>query len=341
MAVQFFNTPIVEGRSILSYKGFVSASQVAGTGFLTDFVASFSDFFGGNSGVYRSAMNDLCENVLKQLEQAAISKGANAVVGLHLDFDNISAKGTSMFMVSAQGTAVVLGQEKKISSEISSNTISSDTLEKRIFLHYIVSKIRDLSISEKEWQTIINYADTSLADALHATYINILGREEENILYKRFIKYFRVYFTRIPFEKQIDLIYHSEKELNTIKNLELFDAKRILKKAREGKLDFAIKCLECRRKMYTQEDMKDMEELYTFFTQLPDVGQIVEVKGGVFSSGGKKFICASGHKNNPDVEYCTTLGCGKNIKGLTKHQVELINALHIQIEFLKEMFAQH
>ncbi len=111
--MQLYTTQKIDGVEIESYLGLVIATQVSGTGFLSDLTASISDIFGGHSGTYRNAMNDLCEDVLKQLKEKAELKGANAIIGVHIDFDNISAKGMSMFMVSAQGTAVKLSDNSK------------------------------------------------------------------------------------------------------------------------------------------------------------------------------------------------------------------------------------
>lgn len=339
MAIQLYNTPSVEGRKILSYKGFVNASQVTSAGFLSDFVASFSDFFGGNSGVYRSKMNELCDDVLKQLDSAAAAKGANAIVGLHIDFDDVSVKGVSMFMVSAQGTAVVLDNEKDNSVTTNAGLVGSEQLKRKVFHYYIKPKISGANINEKEWQTLVSYADPSVAEDLHTEYLLALKKSSDHTDYKNFVNYYREYFARLPFEKQIELVYTSDQELDTIVKYELFDAKKVLAKAKEGQLDFAVSCLSAHRKMYSKADLADMEELYAYLTNLPDVGQIAEVKGGVFSSGGKKFICVCGHKNDADAVYCSEYGCGKNIKGLTKKQVDLIDRLHTKIDFLKEMLA--
>lgn len=115
--IQLFNTPSVEGYIIEEYYGFVSANQVAGTGFLTDFTASVSDFFGGNSAAYRDVMNKLLDDVSENLKRQTRARGGNAIVGVRVDFDNISAKNMSMFMVSMQGTAVKIKPTKRIKIE--------------------------------------------------------------------------------------------------------------------------------------------------------------------------------------------------------------------------------
>ena len=115
--ILLFNTPSIEGYTIEEYYGFVSANQVAGTGFLTDFTASVSDFFGGNSAAYRDVMNKLLDDVSESLKRQTRGRGGNAIIGVRVDFDNISAKNMSMFMVSMQGTAVKIKPAKRIRFE--------------------------------------------------------------------------------------------------------------------------------------------------------------------------------------------------------------------------------
>lgn len=105
-------TNSIESQVITQYLGLVNANQVIGTNFFSDLTASLSDVFGGMSGTYREKMNELYRDVLNELESRASSIGADAIIGLSVDFDEISGKGKSMFMVSAVGTAVKLGIDR-------------------------------------------------------------------------------------------------------------------------------------------------------------------------------------------------------------------------------------
>ena len=101
-------TNTLEGYSIEKYYGVVSSHVVAGTGLFSDFAASFSDVFGGRSGSYQKQLNSIKNEVLSNLEKEAKLLGANGVLGLKIDFDEISGKGKTMLMVTALGTAVKL-----------------------------------------------------------------------------------------------------------------------------------------------------------------------------------------------------------------------------------------
>ena len=136
--IQLFTTPIIDGMSIEKYYGIVTANQVAGTGFFSDLTASFSDLFGGNSGAYRESMNELCRDVTERLKEKAAELGANAIIGVSIDYDSISAKSMSMFMVSIQGTAVRIADNNLEIHESKENEISWEDLN----IEYHKRKIR-------------------------------------------------------------------------------------------------------------------------------------------------------------------------------------------------------
>ncbi|MBY6055286.1 YbjQ family protein [Leisingera daeponensis] len=99
-------TNSVEGYQIAEYKGIVVGEAIMGANVVRDVFAQITDIVGGRSGAYESKLQDARETALAELEDRARAKGANAVVGVDLDYEVV---GQSMLMVSASGTAVVLG----------------------------------------------------------------------------------------------------------------------------------------------------------------------------------------------------------------------------------------
>ncbi|MDA3858817.1 MAG: heavy metal-binding domain-containing protein [Roseovarius sp.] len=99
-------TNSVEGRPITDYRGIVVGEAIMGANVFRDFFAQITDVVGGRSGAYESKLQDAREVALQELEQRAAALGATAVVGVDLDYEVV---GDSMLMVSASGTAVVLG----------------------------------------------------------------------------------------------------------------------------------------------------------------------------------------------------------------------------------------
>ncbi|ARE81701.1 conserved hypothetical protein [Roseovarius sp. EC-HK134] len=98
-------TPSVEGRKIVDYRGIVVGEAIMGANIVRDFFAQITDVVGGRSDSYESKLREAREVALSELEERAAELGADAVVGVDLDYEVV---GDSMLMVSASGTAVVL-----------------------------------------------------------------------------------------------------------------------------------------------------------------------------------------------------------------------------------------
>ena len=105
-------TSSIDGYKVEEYLGVVNANLVAGTSFISDLFASVSDFFGGTSGKYKMEMDRLYERAKSVIEAEAINRGANAILGYKIDFDEISGQGKSMFMISVSGTAVKISEQQ-------------------------------------------------------------------------------------------------------------------------------------------------------------------------------------------------------------------------------------
>lgn len=101
-------TPQIEGKQIIEYKQVVFGEVVAGTNFIRDFFAGITDILGGRSKMYESKITSARENALLEMQKNAQKIGANAVVGVEINYTSIHGDGKSMFMIVASGTAVVV-----------------------------------------------------------------------------------------------------------------------------------------------------------------------------------------------------------------------------------------
>ena len=101
-------TPTVEGKVIHEYKGIVFGEVISGVNVIKDFAAGLSNFFGGRSASYEQELMQAREEALREMEQRAGERGANAVVGVDIDYEVLGAD-NGMLMVTASGTAVVVG----------------------------------------------------------------------------------------------------------------------------------------------------------------------------------------------------------------------------------------
>lgn len=100
-------TPNVEGRPITQYLGIVMGETILGANIVRDFMASITDIVGGRSAAYEQSLREAREIAMRELEAEAASRGADAVVGVDVDYETIGQG--SMLMVSVSGTAVRLG----------------------------------------------------------------------------------------------------------------------------------------------------------------------------------------------------------------------------------------
>jgi len=98
-------TNAIEGHRITDYRGIVVGEAIMGANVVRDLFAGITDIIGGRSGAYESKLQDARDTALRELQEKAQRAGANAVVGVDLDYEVV---GQSMLMVSASGTAVVV-----------------------------------------------------------------------------------------------------------------------------------------------------------------------------------------------------------------------------------------
>jgi uncharacterized protein YbjQ (UPF0145 family) len=100
-------TPTVEGKRIIEYKSIVFGEVISGVDFIKDFAAGLSNFFGGRSKSYENELIQARQDALAEMQSRAAALGANAVVGVDVDYE-VLGQGGNMLMVTASGTAVVV-----------------------------------------------------------------------------------------------------------------------------------------------------------------------------------------------------------------------------------------
>ena len=98
-------TPSVEGKRIVRYLGVVTGETIIGANVFRDFLAGVRDFFGGRSASYEAVLREAKDTALEEMARQAEALGANAVVGIDLDYETVGESG-SMLMVTCSGTAV-------------------------------------------------------------------------------------------------------------------------------------------------------------------------------------------------------------------------------------------
>lgn len=100
-------TPNIERKEVVRYLGLVSGDAILGANIFRDFFASIRDIVGGRSAAYEAELRKAKDIALGEMREQARNLGANAIVGIDIDYETIGAN-SSMLMVSASGTAVVV-----------------------------------------------------------------------------------------------------------------------------------------------------------------------------------------------------------------------------------------
>lgn len=100
-------TPTLEGKKVIQYKGIVFGEVVSGVDFVKDFAAGLTNFFGGRSNSYEGELISARQNAIDEMSDRARQMGANAVVGVDIDYE-ILGSANNMMMVIASGTAVIV-----------------------------------------------------------------------------------------------------------------------------------------------------------------------------------------------------------------------------------------
>lgn len=338
-------TNVVENAIIKEYMGIISTNVVIGTNFFSDFAASFTDFFGGFSNTYQNKLQMIYQEAIDELSKKALNIGANCIIGLNIDFDEVSGKGKSMFMISAIGTAVQIEiSENNATKTKAIGQISADTLNKEYLKKLLINNISEGAFpTEKEWDLLTVYDVPEISKILFNLFLTTEKKQlinaitsKENLLINKFPQY----YTRLNRIIQIDIAYSNLNGINDkividlILSNKLFDAKRIIDIIKDDKINIAIQLLESDKNYYTDNDIALMKNLLETISNIPDKGKIGIVKG-LFSKGEEKYICPEGHKNDVSTKFCSE--CGLNIKGLTQKDVNSINRFSVKIEALQEL----
>ena len=98
-------TSVIQGKTVRDYKGIVTGEAIVGANIFRDFFAGIRDIVGGRAGAYEKELHKAREIALEEMSESARSLGANAIVGIDLDYEVVGKNG-SMLMVTACGTAV-------------------------------------------------------------------------------------------------------------------------------------------------------------------------------------------------------------------------------------------
>jgi uncharacterized protein YbjQ (UPF0145 family) len=206
-------TSTLQAWEIEQYLGPVSVHLVAGTNLFSDWMAGWTDVFGGRSGTYGKQLSSLYQEASALLQREAARRGGNAIVGLSLDFDEISAQGKSMFMLNGVGTAVRVSRslEQRRDDADPGAPLQADRMAVLRRRNRILRSLGDgtLEFNDSNWDFIIAHQVVECAPAVLALLRGSWLPEELTVIQDRV----RNYVSNLPPADARDVLYRALSEL--------------------------------------------------------------------------------------------------------------------------------
>lgn len=332
-------TSSIDGVLVKQYLKPISAHVVAGTGLFTDFLGGLSDLFGGRSVAYQKQLISLYNEATENLKSEAYALGANCILGLRVDMDEISGKGKSMFMITAMGTAVIIDHVEK-------NDSTSSKIDNRGYITIdnikILQKKREmlaqaaenkLTLDDETWQ-FINGNHIHELHAFIFKYLTGCARQriEEPERYKNTYQRVLTYIDSLPVEQQVALLYATLNEssdktliaetlkiIEDLKLLNLDEVEQLLNQENFDKRKLALQLIILDMLFYNEADLEKMKELRKKIENgFGERGQY-STKKQMFSSKEKQiWVCECG-KTGDIGNRCS--GCDRDIYGFEYKEV--------------------
>ena len=325
-------TNTLEGTEIKEYLGIVSSHVVAGTNIFSDIFASFSDIFGGRSQSYQKQLTSINDEAINLLKNKALSLGANGIMGLSIDHDEVSGGNKSMFMVTAIGTAVKIETSKLFPTKHSGVIRRFDFEEMQIQIkkNEIIEQADSSSFLQNDsidWNFLKEHSVIELAPKI----LQILDTVSDNrskyyYFRKPMIEKAIEFYQTIPEEEAKPYLYKAllieQRDIRSdfitlIGKLKLLDLDLVFSLINSDSFDLkkcGLQLLQFDKAMYSIEDIPMFKKIKNLIENgFPERGQRY-IKKSVLSHNKEKWKCECGEESN-DVEYCAK--CGNDIKGFS------------------------
>lgn len=332
---------LVQGTEIQQHLKPVSAHIVAGTNFFSDVFASFSDVFGGRSKSYQNQLSSLYNEAIEKLKLEAYELGANCIIGLSVDLDEISGKGKSMFMVTAIGSAVIINDINSLGKLNEANekveNISLDKIKTLRQKREIIEQANSgkLNLDDETWNFItLNKVSEVFDFVLIELKKNIRFTETKDFFYKKTVDY----LDSLPEEKKLSFLYDSVskeddeqlvlKLCSAIEELQLLDfnyIEKVLKNEDFQKQKRGLRMITYDKPFYNKQDIEKLNSLTEFIKiRFPEQGKRF-MKKQLLSSKEKEVWTCDCNSTVETGKYCGN--CKKDIYGFTSSEISPPQAL--------------
>lgn len=349
-------TSSIDGYTIEQYYGIVTYQLIVGANIFKDIFASFRDIVGGQSIAYQDELIKMEEIVIDNLKNKALKFGANVILGLRLDYDEISGGGKSMFMLTATGTAAYgkLNSEnaKSLNNKLNKKIISHEDLIYVIIRENLIKKINIDTYSIKdlnEIELLIKYNIESIENVIKFVNSKDYDKVNVNVDEKQLIRYFKSvsneaiseflqnnYFLTIK-NRTFKIINNVLSEINWYDYNTIY---YLLSSSNPIAHNRALNFIDTlNSKFYTESDINFINGIIKLLNTTFEKYPILKIKKGTFGKDFKIWECINcGNENSENLTECKS--CNANIYGFERNLVipdNLISNLQGRINKLKQL----
>nr|WP_294948391.1 YbjQ family protein [uncultured Mucilaginibacter sp.] len=346
-------TETLQGWDITEYLKPIYSNLVVGANFFSDFGASFTDVFGGRATRYEKNIQMLNEKAVDALKTKALALGANCILGLKVDVDEVSGKNMQMFMITAWGTAVVAKNATKPLGNSSSKEIDKEKVNEQANIIRLLkaSASPDFKLRLSDLEIIVDSKSDQFKDVLFNKYVNInpanFSEEELKQVFKLYNDYFAVLDPAILMPLVYNALLAENKDLAIHKLMELIKLNDLVDyrlvgqmlKADLSKQKLALKILLNDMPSYSIDDIEALEKIIVEVDDAFPILSTNTMKKGFLSSTEKPvWVCKCGGANNMDIAYCDS--CAKDQYGFRNEELkaqEVIALLQNKLAALRDL----
>ena len=323
-------TSTIEGWTIEKYYGVVTYQIVIGANIFRDVFSSFRDVFGGVAKGYQKDLANMEEIAIDNLKSKASKLGGNLILGLRLDFDEVSGGGKSMFMLSASGTSVF---GKPINGDIfeeENNLIPFEKLDFEIERDLINEKVCSESFSiqrPNEIEELIEYRIEALEKVIlfienYSAYFDeskdLLAQYFQNVQTESINKFIK---SNLFLSIRNDTFY---KFISLLSSTDWFDYEVInylLKSTNSKANQRVLYLLEFGNNYLTSEDITAMNKIVELLDTTYQKYPITQTSKSMLGKEKTEWVCLNcGTKNPIESTICKEFECQSNIYGIPKNQ---------------------
>lgn len=354
-SVLVVNTSSITGWEVESYIGPISVHMVAGTNIFSDLFASFSDIFGGRSESYGNQLSRLYEDAVEQLRRRARAAGANVVLGLTIDFDEISGQGKSMFMLNAVGTAVRARRTVAGGTAAAAGApLPFDRMEVLIRRNRLLSDIRNKSlvISDEVWEFATEHAVAEMSDYALGSFLGLDALSDSPHTMERAVRFFNALDPEVAKDRLYLMLRHTsaprsavlrEAIVQILVRLHLVDYRRIT-----AALDYpeavarkeALRVLKGHPGTYRAGDLDDAVQLREAILRTFPPRWTPTTRRGLLGGEKPAFACPCGGVAVADDAHCPK--CHLDTYGFARAEFsrdEAVTLISDRIAVLQEIYA--